>query len=305
MRTRPGTLTHIPLWSAVVAMLLSLTACGSDDAKKPRKQRKPTAAARETPRPGVQKVTMTWDGKKRVYRVHAPPGYTPGKKLPLIVAMHPYPSTGEFVAKLSGLNKKADKENFLVAYPDGLDLGYNALSCCGDEDDVGFIRAMTKRLVDKWKADPDRIYATGISNGADMSFKVAVELHEIFAAVAPVSGAYSGPATQATTYIPRTPVHVMTFMGGLDRIYDTADAAIKTWQKRLSCKASSPQKLKEEITRTHAKCADKSEVVTYRIPTMGHSWPGAEPGDMAEPEAGVNATDLMVEFFTSHPKQRS
>ncbi|OEJ42652.1 polyhydroxybutyrate depolymerase [Streptomyces agglomeratus] len=248
---------------------------------------------------------MTWDGKKRVYRVHAPPGYTPDKKLPLIVAMHPYPSTGEFVSRLSGLDERADRENFLVAYPDGLDLAYNALSCCGDEDDVGFIRAMTKRLVDRWKADPDRVYATGISNGADMSFKVAVELHETFAAIAPVSGAYSGPDTQDASYVPRTPVSVITFIGGRDKLYNTADTAIEAWHERLSCKPAPARKLKDQITRTSAKCRDKSEVVTYRIPQMSHSWPGAEPGDMAAPEAGVNATDLMLEFFASHPKQRS
>ncbi|MGR8007871.1 hypothetical protein [Streptomyces hypolithicus] len=77
---------------------------------------------------------MTWGGQKRVYRVHAPPRYTPGAKLPLVVAMHPYPSTGEFVAALSRLSEKADEENFLVAYPDGLNSGYNALVCCGAED---------------------------------------------------------------------------------------------------------------------------------------------------------------------------
>ncbi|WP_256096949.1 alpha/beta hydrolase family esterase [Streptomyces agglomeratus] len=305
MRIRPGTPTHLTLWSAVVATLLSLGACRPTDAEHPRKQLKPTETVRETPRPGDQKIAMTWDGKKRVYRVHAPPGYTPDKKLPLIVAMHPYPSTGEFVSRLSGLDERADRENFLVAYPDGLDLAYNALSCCGDEDDVGFIRAMTKRLVDRWKADPDRVYATGISNGADMSFKVAVELHETFAAIAPVSGAYSGPDTQDASYVPRTPVSVITFIGGRDKLYNTADTAIEAWHERLSCKPAPARKLKDQITRTSAKCRDKSEVVTYRIPQMSHSWPGAEPGDMAAPEAGVNATDLMLEFFASHPKQRS
>lgn len=104
--------------------------------------------------------------------------------------MHPYPGTGDDVAQTSGLTAKADKENFLVAYPDGHNQGFNALICCGSEDDVGLLRTITDRFIDKWNVDPDRVYATGISNGGDMSFKAAAELHDIFAAITPVSGGY-------------------------------------------------------------------------------------------------------------------
>ncbi|MFE4309709.1 hypothetical protein ACFRR6_27055 [Streptomyces sp. NPDC056891] len=74
--------------------------------------------------------------------------------------------------------------------------GYNALVCCGGEDDVGCIGAMTKRLVGTWKADPRRLYATGISIGADMSFRIAVELPGTLAAITPVSGGYIGTAAR-------------------------------------------------------------------------------------------------------------
>ncbi|MFI1937920.1 alpha/beta hydrolase family esterase [Streptomyces purpureus] len=219
--------------------------------------------------------------------------------------MHPYPADGAYAAKLTGFNAKADKERFLVAYPNGVDQGYNALICCGSEDDVGFIGAMTKRLVDTWKADPRRIYATGISNGADMSFKLAIEIPGTFAAIAPVSGGYIGTAAQKTTYMPKKPVSVVTFVGGLDKYYRDFEQGIKAWTERLDCKAGSPGKIEGKSTRTSATCRDKSAFTTYRLPDMGHSWPGSKDQTRSHPATGVNATDLIWEFFEAHPKASS
>ncbi|MFF0742398.1 alpha/beta hydrolase family esterase [Streptomyces sp. NPDC004111] len=309
MRTSLGKALYVPACSALVAVLATLSACSSPTGKPPPQATSPKPQSPslrpDVPRPGDQKVTMLWKGKERTYTVHAPPGYSPGKPLPLVVAMHMYPGTSDAIAALSGLSKKADAKNFLVAYPEGLNGGYNALICCGSEDDVGFIKAMVGRLTTTWKADPTRIYATGISNGADMSYKLAVELHELFAAVAPVSGAYAGDDAADASYVPKSPVSVMTFIGGKDRVETSAESGVQTWQQRMVCIPASPQKLTNGITKTAATCRDTSDFVTYRLPEMGHSWPGATAGVMADEEAGINATDLMWDFFAAHRKKTS
>ncbi|CAM5439490.1 Polyhydroxybutyrate depolymerase OS=Streptomyces alboniger OX=132473 GN=CP975_26495 PE=4 SV=1 [Streptomyces alboniger] len=288
---------------------MPLVACGStNDSADPepspsQKPTKPTTTA--APRPGDQKVTLLWKGEKRVYTVHAPPGYSRADRLPLVIAMHPYPADGRAMAAISGLNAKADKENFLVAYPDGLDSGFNALICCGTEDDVGFIRTITKELTGRWKADPRRVYATGISNGGDMAYKLAVELPGTFAAIAPVSGGYLGTDAEKNSYVPKTPVSVVTFIGGLDEHYAGMDAGINTWQKRLSCVPNDRQQLKNRIQELTARCRDGSEVIVYRLPKMGHSWPNGAGGDMSDPTAGINATDVMWRFFETHTLRTS
>ena len=94
--------------------------------------------------------------------------------------------------ELAGLDAKADKDNVLVAYPDGQGGGFNALICCGSADDVGFLNALTDHLVQTWHADPNQVFLTGISNGGDMSFRAAVESTGKFAAIGVVSGGYSG-----------------------------------------------------------------------------------------------------------------
>ncbi|MEU6995015.1 PHB depolymerase family esterase [Streptomyces sp. NPDC046465] len=301
MPTRPGTPPRYAIPVTAVALLLPLAACVSDGDTK---HRTPTAKSTvaETPRPGDQRITIPWKGEKRVYTVHAPPGFTSADTLPLVIALHPYPGDGGAAAAISGLSAKADEENFLVTYPDGLDKGFNALLCCGTEDDVGFIRTITKRLTSTWNADRSRVYATGISNGADMSYKLAVELPDTFAAIAPVSGGYLGTAAEDPSYLPKSPVSVITFLGALDEHHTAMDQGIKTWQQRLSCKPGKPAKLRNHIKKTIATCRDGSDVVVYRLARMGHSWPEGAGGGMSDPTAGINATDLIWEFFKSRTR---
>jgi len=280
----------------VAALLVSACTAGSPSTSSPTSPAQPMP--QDTPRAGDQKASVSYGGHDRSYLVHAPSTYDGTSLLPLVVAMHYFPGDGAGVAKTTGLNAKADKENFLVVYPDGYANGFNALVCCGSEDDVGFIKLIVKHMVDRWKADPKRVYATGISNGADMSFRLAVELPEVFAAIAPVSGGYGGAKTADPAYIPKLPVSVITFLGGLDMYRTPMEEGLKLWQERLSCKASSPQALPNKgINLTVARCADGSEVAAYRLPTMGHNWPGPQQGHLADSEAGLNATDLLWDFF--------
>ncbi len=258
-----------------------------------------SSAPEPTPKPGDTKFSMTWNGKERTYHVHAPANYDGSKSLPVVVVMHFYPGTGPEVAVTSAMSAKADKENFLVVYPDGFAAGMNALVCCGSEDDVGFIKSIVGKMVKDWKADPKKVYATGISNGADMSYRLAVET-DLFAAIAPVSGAYSGQLTTDAAYMPKRPVSVIQFAGGLDRFYARINAGLETWQTRLKCMPAGQTTITGDVTRTVHKCGDGSEVVVYRVPKMGHSWPGAKSGGLSDPNAGIDATDLMWEFFKAH-----
>ncbi|HEX6682337.1 MAG TPA: PHB depolymerase family esterase [Candidatus Limnocylindrales bacterium] len=281
----------------IIACLLAtagLAACNVDSPEK--------AAPAESTAPGDHNLTLQWGGKDRTYRVHAPPGYDGRTPLPLVVTMHFYPGTALQIVTTSGMSAKADKEGFLVLYPEGVTGGYNALVCCGSEDDVGFIKALVERMVTVWKADPKRVYATGISNGGDMSIRLAVEAAGTFAAVAPVSGGIGGRATDAS-YKPTKPVSLITFIGGNDRYYSAFDTGLKSWRERLACNEPLPIAtvvLPNEITLEAFKCGDGSDLAIYRLPKMGHSWPGAKAGGLSDPGAGIDATEIMWEFFKAH-----
>jgi poly(3-hydroxybutyrate) depolymerase len=61
---------------------------------------------------------------------------------------------GKTIRDLTGLDAAADRERFLVAYPDGLDGRWNTVLCCNDSDDVGFVRALVDHARRRWGADP-------------------------------------------------------------------------------------------------------------------------------------------------------
>lgn len=295
-------------WCSVVAagVVLLVAGCAGDPARRPASSATTSSATPTTPQrpaPGDHKLSMPWDGKDRTYLLHAPPDFNPGTPIPVVIALHFYPGDGAGIRETSGLDAVADREGFLAVYPDGVNSGFNALVCCGAEDDVGFVRALVEQLRGTWGADPDRVYATGISNGGDLSYRLAVELPGVFAAIAPVSGGFLGPKPQDAAYAPKTPVSVLTFIGGQDRYAADFEAGLATWHQRKGCRPGGRDAVAAGVTRTAALCGDGSEVVAYRLAQMGHSWPGAPTGQLADPKAAVAASDLIWQFFQAHPRR--
>jgi polyhydroxybutyrate depolymerase len=260
-------------------------------------------AAAPRPGPGDHKFTLEVGGKERAFVVHAPPGYTGDKPVPLVVGLHFYPGSGQLLKDMIEMDAKADEHGFLVAYPDGINGGFNALVCCGTEDDVAFLKALTDRLIADWKVDADRVYATGISNGADMSFRAAVEATGVFAAIGAVSGGFGGSLTEAPDFMPKKPVSMLSIIGDLDQYYETFQAGLTKWRDRLNCKpVKTPPGGKKTVKHSIAKCADGSDVEVYVVTDMGHMWPGATNGAMAIPGAPIVATDVIWDFFAAHPR---
>ncbi|MET8462936.1 alpha/beta hydrolase family esterase [Micromonospora zamorensis] len=285
-----------------LCLVVVAAACGERGQPSSAPTAAPSAST-ERPAAGDHELTLTHNGVERTYLLHAPPGYDPGRPPALVIALHFYPGTGSAMRELAGLEAKADKDNVLVAYPDGVGGGFNALVCCGNQDDVGFLTALTGHLVQTWHADPNQVFLTGISNGGDMSFRAAVESTGTYAAIGVVSGGYSGKLTTADSYVPKSPVSVITFIGGQDRYASTFQTGMQTWQQRLSCRPSPKASGVPGVTHTVASCADGSEVSVWTLPEMGHSWPGATAGQLAASSAGLSATDLMWEFFATHPRK--
>ena len=144
---------------------------------------------------GTASKTLEFGGRTRNYLVHPPKGYDGKSSLPLVLVLHGAIQGATNVERMSGMSAKADKENFLAVYPNGtsgsgLAPTWNAGACCGyaqmnKVDDVGFLRALIDRLEHDYPIDPKRVFATGISNGGMMSYRLACEMADRIAAVAP------------------------------------------------------------------------------------------------------------------------
>lgn len=146
---------------------------------------------------GTSFHTINVGGVDRTYRLYQPAGLPPSA--PLVVMLHGGFGSAKQAERSYGWDELADSEKFAVVYPNGSHRAWNANGggCCGRSardgvDDVAFISATVADIAKNVRIDSARIYATGMSNGAIMSYTLACNT-QIFAAIGPVSGTQLDP----------------------------------------------------------------------------------------------------------------
>jgi polyhydroxybutyrate depolymerase len=282
--------------------------------------------------PGDRTRTLKFGGADRSYLVHVPPRYDAGKPTPLVLVFHGALINGPIMVHFCGLNATADKEGFITVYPNGTGLWetfltWNGGNCCGpaqwkQADDVGFTRAVLDDVAKLVNVDTRRIYATGLSNGGIMCYRLASELSDRIAAIAPVAGTMGTPNCH-----PKRPVsvmhfhgdedHILPFNGGLGRqkwmriVFASVDDSIRAWVKADGCPPKPtvtqlPAKVDDGTTverKAYGPGKGGTEVVLYTIHGGGHTWPGEEPTVefLGKSTKNISANDLMWAFFKRHP----
>ena len=262
----------------------------------------------------------------RPYLLHVPPSYDARKPTPVVLALHPFAADGPMMARISGLGETADREGFLVAYPDGTGrrpmLRWNFGATAGDGvDDVAYLAGVLDDLAAVANVDPRRVYATGFSNGGMMCYRLAAELSDRIAAIAPVAGTMATGGAR-----PRRPVPVLHFHGTRDTFvtYDGrlwrepqaarlmgVEATVRFWAESNGCpeapaRATVPRGGDDGLIVNRVAYGpgrDGSEVILYVIEGGGHTWPGRESMGpfFGKTALDLRANDLIWEFFRRHP----
>src|SRR5262249_32313417 len=150
-------------------------------------------------------------GTTRRYLVHVPPGLGKTSRAPLVLAFHGGGGRARGMPRLTGLDAVSDRHGFLLVYPDGLQREWNDGRRKSGVDDVAFIAALVKELAARYPIDPDRVFSTGMSNGAFFSQTLACRLAGTFAAVASVASTMGELLLPSCR--PSRPVSVMFIMG--------------------------------------------------------------------------------------------
>jgi polyhydroxybutyrate depolymerase len=176
--------------------------------------------------PGTTSGTVQVGSTSRQYSLHVPTGYTGKAPVPLVTDWHPILLNNAFEQANSGYLQKADTEGFVVVWPNGIDNAWNVGPCCTTSrsvDDVGFARALVAKLETQLCIDPKRIYAVGYSMGGGMSYKIACDATDLFAAVAPA--AFELMVENEWPCHPSRPITVISFNGTADLIVPYAGGA--------------------------------------------------------------------------------
>ncbi len=291
--------------------------------------------------PGNLNETIVSGALTRDYILHVPPSYTGADRIPLVLNLHGAGSFASDQKLYSDLAAKADEAGFVLVMPQaiGVSPGFErrwhvTTVFPGAPDDVGFITDLLDEIEAALCVDPARVYSTGISNGAQMSMRLACNLSDRIAAIAPVAGVYWPPfspdfAEPADCPAKTRPVPVIAFHGtddlfvpfngGLGILGTTfrlsIEDAIAEWAANDNCTTgpSDSQAAPGVRLRHYEDCDDGAAVDLYVVEDAdgagpgteggGHTWPGTPidvPG-LGATSHEISANDLMWAFFQAHP----
>ena len=269
--------------------------------------------------------TLTVDGRIRSYILNLPAEYEESINIPLVIFLHGGGGNASQAEKDYNFTDNANKEGFAVVYPDGMKgkrlfnlRFWNAGSCCKDAsenevDDVKFIRLLIDELLKKYPGlNSKQVYATGMSNGAMMCYRLAAELSDKIAAVAPVSGTMMIQKNNPVRAVPILHIHSLKdekvpYQGGRGigkYDYTPVDVALKTWVTLNKCNPEAIV-LSDNEKFIHEKWVDHDEntiIECYKTKDGGHSWPGGKKARFLadKPSQAFSANNIIWDFLKKY-----
>lgn len=293
--------------------------------------------------PGSHALAIAVGGLRRTYVVHVPASYKPENPAPLVVMLHGGGGSARAAMLETEWAIKAETEGFLAAFPDATAIdparpssfaGNPQLWNDGSDrfypdqkapDDVAFIAAMLDDLSNRFAVDDRRVFVTGFSNGASMSFRAGAELSHRIAAIAPVAGAlwFDPPMFRypvSMCYITGTADPLNPIEGGVPRLASGGSDrvrgkpkppvrdSISKWTNALGCPAAMASTADSDGVRTEtcSSGAGTAEVVYIAVEGLGHTWAGGRsllPESMVGRTSNkIRANDVIWEFFRKHAR---
>jgi polyhydroxybutyrate depolymerase len=174
-------------------------------------------------------------GRQRTFAFYVPPRVRPHPALLLV--LHGSTMDGRRMRAATGyaFDEIADREGFLVAYPDGYGGHWNDCRAVGAFeakrlaiDDVSFLRTLTDWFRRELDVAADEVYAVGVSNGGQMSFRLALEAPDLVRGIAAIAA--NLPTAENQTCVPSgRPVATMIVNGTDDPLNPHGGGRVALW----------------------------------------------------------------------------
>lgn len=234
------------------------------------------------PAAGTHRIPVE-DGRVPVV-LHVPAGARTARR-PLVLVLPGAGQTARDIASYTGYSRLADQRGFMVAYPTATgDRPFWNISGQqqGKPDDVAYLRHVITTLTGPAAcAEPTRVGATGVSNGAGMSARLACDAADLLSAVALVAGGYSSlPDCRPQRALPVLEIHglrdeVVPYGGKGPAHAGDVGTFLRGWRARDRCDAQAARSTPApRVTELRWTCADGRMVVHDRVLDAEHGWPG-------------------------------
>lgn len=227
------------------------------------------------------------NGERRGYRLHLPHP-APEGPMPLLLALHQFSDTARGTERMTGFNRVADAEGFVVAYPQGKMRIWDTDS----DRDVQFLLQLITHLSEQYEIDPERIFMTGASAGAVMAQYFA-STTAVLAGIAPVMGTLTEEEAakwQVSRNVPALLMHgtadpVIAFDGGETfagpgrprPVFLSAPDNAAWWARQNGCGETGALEVAEGYSVLRFDCGpEQGPVWFYTIEEGGHTWPGGK-----------------------------
>ncbi len=273
----------------------------------------------------VEERVIEHEGLERSFLIYVPTNIK--ENAPLVVAIHGYTSSAKTLMGYSGINQVADKEGFLVAYPQGtkdsrdnnfFNVGYEFHSD-SKVNDVNFIREIVLNLTKDYKLNSKRVFATGMSNGGDMSYLLACTSSDLFTAVAPVAGVMMKDTLENCNPVKKIPIFeihgtkdsISKFEGDMNNedkwgAYYDLPSTIEFWVNKHALSEKETIQLENKNTEDGTTItferywSDESqrEVWFYIVNDGNHTWPGMTGLFSRTANQDINSAEEIWKFFS-------
>ena len=267
-----------------------------------------------------KKFQINYDGIKREYILYKPKSYS--ENSPLLFMLHGFGSNMNIILSYSKMNDLADKNGFMVCYPQGSTLWtgkthWNANLEMSNVNDIEFLSFLALKIQEEYKTSLDNIFISGMSNGGFMSYTLGCEKSDIFKGVASITGTMSGYDWRNCSPSSRIPIlqisgtsdNIVPWDGTMNPAYGWGGAphileVMGFWSDLNACSEEEvfnfPDVDKSDystVSLTKKKGGRfNNEVWFYKVSGGGHDWPGVWGNK------DINASDEIWKFFKQHLK---
>lgn len=264
--------------------------------------------------------TVITVGKERPARVVLPEA-SPTSPQPLLLILHGYTSSGEYLDEYLNLRPEASKRGMVLAFPNGTKeegtgtpFWQGTDACCNFRqskvDDVAYLVGLVDEIAAVTPIDRKRVYVFGHSNGGFMAYKLACTRPDVFAAVSGLAGATFAKRSDCKPSVPISVLHIhgtadQTIpIGGtvLAAAVPSAAQTVKLWAGYNGCAASKPMKRLRNIDINATVKGAETQVFSYACPKGLNVDFWRSVGGVHSPKPNANFPVQLMGWLLKHQR---